>query len=380
MIRIVLALLALLVLDAPASATEPYTIDVILSSTGPGAFSGKLAAQALQLYEAVTNKTGGIHGRPLHFEIVDDTSSPQVAVQLINQMLTKHPIVILGPNNTASCAAVAPLITNATVDYCLSPAINAPPGSFVFSASATLEASQDALFDRLRDLGYKRAAVIVGTDAIGNLNQAVTRKYFASPEHKALALVSNEVFNPADPSVAAQVSRIKAAGPDVIINFASGTPFGTVLRDVSNSGLDVLMATSPVNANPAQLIPFAPFMPKALVVPGVPFQGRSMSAPLQAAANEYLNATKEAGIEPNPSHAFSWDPARILVYALRALPADASASQLHDSIEKLHDFAGLFGMYDFRSGDQHGISGLDFPLVRWDGVTKTWSPFDSRSH
>ncbi len=54
--------------------------------------------------------------------------------------------------------------------------------------------------------------------------------------------------------------------------------FQVILRDVSNSGMDVPMATSPVNANPAQLIPFATFMPKALVVPGVPFQGRSMRA------------------------------------------------------------------------------------------------------
>ncbi len=208
MIKIVAASLALLVLGVPAVAADPYTVDVLLSTTGPGAFSGKLAAQSLALYESVTNKTGGIHGRPLHFEIVDDTSSPQVAVQLINQMLPKHPIVILGPNNTASCAAVQPLIANGTVEYCLSPAINAAAGSYVFSAGATLEASQDALFDRLRDLRYSAPRSSSGR-YIGNLNQAVAMKrYFASSEHKTLALVANEVFNPADPSVAAQVSHV----------------------------------------------------------------------------------------------------------------------------------------------------------------------------
>src|ERR1700722_6515906 len=103
MLKITVTLLALLALSAPTLAAEPYTIDVILSTTGAGAFSGKLAAQALALYETVANKTGGIHGRPLHFEVVDDTSSPQVAVQLINQMLQKHPMVLLGPHNTASC-------------------------------------------------------------------------------------------------------------------------------------------------------------------------------------------------------------------------------------------------------------------------------------
>ncbi len=73
----------------------------------------------------------------------------------------------------------------------------------------------------------------------------------------------------------------------------------------------------------------------------------------------------EGGGIGQSTHAFSWDPARILIYALRALPANASASQLRDAIAKLHDFPGLFGMYDFRSGDQHGLTGVDFPLVRW---------------
>ena len=63
---------------------------MILPLTGGGAFLGKAEQQALQQYEKVVNAGGGIHGKPLKFVFNDDQSSPQVAVQLANQV--KAPI------------------------------------------------------------------------------------------------------------------------------------------------------------------------------------------------------------------------------------------------------------------------------------------------
>ena len=77
MIRLLLAALVLLsVQPAIAADPQPYTIDVVVGLTGIGAFAGKLAVQALTVYEGIVNKSGGIHGRPLHFEIHDDATNP----------------------------------------------------------------------------------------------------------------------------------------------------------------------------------------------------------------------------------------------------------------------------------------------------------------
>ena len=105
-----------------AHAAEPYDIHVILPLTGSGAFLGKGHRDSLDILAEIVNKSGGIKGRPLHFVYHDDQSSPQVAVQLANEVLADKPAVILGSSLVAMCAAIAPLMKNGPVDYCLSPA------------------------------------------------------------------------------------------------------------------------------------------------------------------------------------------------------------------------------------------------------------------
>ena len=69
------ALCALLACTAAAPSGEPVTIDAIVSLTGQSAFAGAIHATALRMYENAANASGGIRGRPVHFEIHDDQSS-----------------------------------------------------------------------------------------------------------------------------------------------------------------------------------------------------------------------------------------------------------------------------------------------------------------
>jgi len=84
----ILAVLLSLTL-VPAQAAEPYDIYAILPLTGFAAFPGQTISKVLGIVEEVANKRGGIRGRPVHFVIQDDQSSPQVAVQLTNAIIAK---------------------------------------------------------------------------------------------------------------------------------------------------------------------------------------------------------------------------------------------------------------------------------------------------
>jgi branched-chain amino acid transport system substrate-binding protein len=52
-------------LASTARAADPYEINAILSLTGRVSFVGTTDQQALKALEALINRTGGIHGRPL---------------------------------------------------------------------------------------------------------------------------------------------------------------------------------------------------------------------------------------------------------------------------------------------------------------------------
>lgn len=373
---VIAALIGLLV--APASAaTGTYSIDVILPLTGPAAFAGNSQAQAARVYESIVNKTGGIHGQTLHFEIHDDQGNPSVAVQIADNILSKHAIVVLGPNLTATCAAVAPLFASGPVDFCISPVPEPSHGGYLFASSIALRNLVGGGYARMRTLGYKRFAALNATDASGQFELQVTKDWFALPENKNIQLVAQETFAPTDISVAAQVAKIKAANPDIIYIWAIGTAFGTAIRELANAGLNVPVVTPPSNTSEAQLAQYKSVLPNVLITSGMPYQGRLGTATLRNAAAEYLDAVRDAGLKPDTFQAYVWDPMKLIVTVLRGLPANATAAQFHEALEGLHDVAGIWGTYDFRTGDQHGITGKEIPYIQWDSSHATWTFFET---
>src|SRR5580698_8639175 len=77
-----------------ASAATPYNIEVILSLTGTYAFVGNADAAGFKVFENLANAHGGLRSQPIHFNVHDDQSSPQTAVQLSQQLVSEHPAVV----------------------------------------------------------------------------------------------------------------------------------------------------------------------------------------------------------------------------------------------------------------------------------------------
>src|SRR5579862_7310441 len=116
---VALFLLGAAAMAGAAKAADPYDVTVILPLTGGGSFLGKAEHQALQLLEKSINQDGGIQGRPLRLDFQDDQTSPQVAVQLASQVVAKHPAALIGSSLVAMCKAMAPLMQNGPVTYCM---------------------------------------------------------------------------------------------------------------------------------------------------------------------------------------------------------------------------------------------------------------------
>lgn len=357
------------------SADAPYEIDAIISLTGSGAFLGQDEADGLRLVEAAVNRSGGIGGREVHFSIADDQSSPQVALQLFTQILTKKPSVVIGSTLVASCNAMVPLTLQGPVLYCLSAGFNPPAESFAFSYGIQTANLIRVNLDYFRLRGMKRIAAILTNDATGQDGERGIRTALALPANASLQLVAVEHYNATDVSVAAQMSRIKAAAPDALIAYVSGTPLGTVLHGAADVGLDVPTAVSGANFNYKQMDQFASFLPTGLYIATVP--GLSPSSvpdgPMKRAIAQYTNATKLPGARGGPQTIVGWDPGTIVVSALRALGPGATAAQIRNYIKNLHGWFGACGEYDFRN-NPHGLDGNTAVVVRYDVTRREFVP------
>lgn len=56
----------------------------------------------------------------------------------------------------------------------------------------------------------------------------------------------------------------------------------------------------------------------------------------------------------------------IVIDALRKLGPNASGADLQAYIEKLTNYVGITGTYDFANGDQRGLTVDDLLIMRWD--------------
>jgi branched-chain amino acid transport system substrate-binding protein len=358
-----------------SAAAEPYEINVILSLTGGAAFLGKQEQQALDILSGVVNKQGGIAGRPVKFAISDDQSSPQVAVQLMQGIVAKKAPVVLGASLLGPCAAMNPLAEQAgPVIYCLSPGIEPKPNGYLFSASAAAIDDMMTIARYLRAKHWTRVALIVPTDATGQVFDEAFARALALPENKSIVVVDHQHFANTDLTVAGQAQHAKASNPQVIIGWGTGAPFGTVIRAINDIGWDGPVIGGVGNMIYAQLAQYAQFMPKEMY-----FSGRravteaARPGPVLDRQRLYFGAFAASGNRPDFANSLPWDPAMIVIDALRHLGTNATAQQVRDYILALHSWAGVNGIYDFRDGRQRGI-GIDAVVIdRWDAKTNRFT-------
>jgi branched-chain amino acid transport system substrate-binding protein len=359
---------------APVRAADPFEIDAIVPVTGVAAFAGKEQALTINALEDYVNRTGGIRGRPVKFVIHDNESSPQVAVQLVSAAIARHASSILGPAFAGDCGATMSLVKNGPVAYCLSPGVHPPPGSFMFSSGVSTVDLIKIMLLNMRERGLKRIALITSTDASGQDGEKSIDEALAEPANKDMSIVAREHFATTDISVAAQIARINAANPQVLVVWTTGSGFGTVLRNWHETGSNIPVLTTPGNQTYSQMNAYASFLPRDLEIVSAPFAApdvitdRTMKTAVQALYDSLARLKARPGFPAQTP----WDPGVLLVSAYRKLGTDATAEQIRQYLANLKGWVGEGGRYDFTAVPQRGVDGSTTVMVRWDASKNNW--------
>jgi branched-chain amino acid transport system substrate-binding protein len=372
-----LTLAAALAASPAARAAGSYDINVVLPLTGNAAFVGQGQKDTLSALEEQVNGTGSIRGEKLHFVFHDDQSQPQVAVQLTSGLLGNKPAVVMGSSLVGMCLAMAPLMANGTVQYCLSPAIHPKPGSYIFSASSSSIDQIAAVTRYYRMKGWTKLATLMTTDASGQDGSRAVEEVLNYPENKGVVHeVIAEHFNPSDVSVAAQIARIKSSGAQAIIAWTTGAPAATVFRGMAQAGLDLPVAPTSGNQTFPAMETWQAFLPKQLILASAlypPHAGVLTLDPRVEKAQEVMYAIlKKHGLKADNMVATSWDAGLIVVSALRKLGPSATGAQLRSYIADLANFPGVDGIYDFKHVPQRGLGPDSSTVTTYDAKTKEW--------
>ena len=326
------------------SAAEPYKIDVVLPLTGGASFLGRGEQQALQVFQTTTNKEGGVNGQPLEFIYHDDQTSPQTTVQITNGILAAKPAVMLGSSIVAMCNAIAPLLKDGPFDYCLSPGVHPGIGSYQYSTNADTHSLIEALLQYFRLRGFTKIAFISSTDASGQDAERGFDEILKLPANTNIQVVERQQFSPTDVSVSAQIQRIKTAKPQALIAWSTGAPIATVFKAIFEADLNVPVGTTNGNQTYAQMAQYKNFLPKELYIPTsvfLPHEGMfHLDAKVEEAQKKFFQACAAANLKPDAMSALAWDPAAIVVAALRNVGATATAAQVKEYVAESNELPG----------------------------------------
>jgi branched-chain amino acid transport system substrate-binding protein len=341
-------------------------------------FLGDDEKASLGALQKLVNSTGGIDGHPVSFDVSDNQSTASTSVSVASPLVSQVPVLIVG-SATATDRPVDQLETsNGPVIYDLSPGDHPAVGGAVYSASNSTTNQTHAFVDFAKAKGWSHIAAITSTDSSGqdgweNIDKAV------QATGGAVTVTSHQTFDPTAVSVTTQLAQIKATNPQALFVWTTGTPLATVLKGMQQLGLtSIPVMTSNGNESYKEMQSIGNSLPAQLYFPSSQFRLSSSALTGQAKTlvEQFNSAMKAAGQPvPDEGDALAWDPALLIVSALRKLGVGATAQQIHQYISSQAGYVGIAGTYDFASksqADNRGLTIQSVYITRWDSSKMDW--------
>jgi branched-chain amino acid transport system substrate-binding protein len=216
---------------APALAAEPGVSDTELVIGGDHPFSGPASAygnigKGIGAYFAYVNDHGGVYGRKIKWIDLDDGYSPPLAVQDVHQLVEQdHAFAVFDSLGTEVNTAIRPYLNQ-----------NGVPQVFVATGATKFGSdyknfpwtigwqpnyqSEGIIYgqDIVREHPNAKIGILYQNDDYGN--DMITGLKRGLGSHTDL-IVKTASYETTDPSVASQVSTLKAAGCDTYLIFAT---------------------------------------------------------------------------------------------------------------------------------------------------------------
>ncbi len=347
---------------ATAPTGAPYRIAAIISTTGRYAALGEPMKNSLQLAEHDINAAGGINGRPLAIEIVDDEGKPDVAVQLATQAVGRGAVgLIAGVSNAASAAVTRVAMESKIPQIFMTPASelwDTPRGvaKYVFETAPSNPTEAPALLKFAQtNLHAKRVALIRDENSYGQEGEKILNQL---AKGYGVEVVSSQSYPGAGTDFTAQVLATKNANPDTIFVWGAATAPPLVVRGIRQLG---------VKAN--VIGPTGILSDLFLRVAGHDGEGVYSDTqinythpnPLQ---RRFLNAYHDR-FHQRPANfaAFSYDAAQLFAYALRNSGGKTDGDSLVNALETMKPLSLITGTFHFTPKDHNGLTASDIHMA-----------------
>jgi branched-chain amino acid transport system substrate-binding protein len=350
------------------AAAEPYKIGAVFSITGPASFLGEPERKTAEMIAEQVNKQGGINGHPIELIVADSESDPTKCNLAVNKLIKKDDVpIIIGPSTSGESLAVVsvaeenqvPMISCAASYKIVTPIESR---KWVFKVAGSDSHVVEKLFEYMKKKGIQKLGILTVSDGFGASGREELVRL--APDF-GITIVADERYGPKDTDLTPQLTKIRSAQPQAVINWSTGPTQVLAVKNWRDLGMDsiplyqshgfgskknlelagksaegVLLALARVNVGP--LLPDA--QPQKKVIMG------------------YIKDYEEKYKEPISSFGgHAWDSMQLAIAALKAVGPDRA--KIRDYLEKTTGFVGQHGIFKFSAQDHNGLSKDDLEMV-----------------
>jgi branched-chain amino acid transport system substrate-binding protein len=335
--------------------------------SGPASALGEQFRVGAQLLFDRVNARGGINGRPIELQTLDDGYEPDRCIDNTRKLIDGGAFALFGYIGTPTGVVALPIATAARVPW-IAPftgaeALRTPFNRYAFHVRASYFDETAEIVKQLTSVGIKRIAVFYQNDAYGKAGlEGVTRALKPlGLEPSGLGTVERNTV-----AVDAALKSILDHKPDAIVQIGAYKACAAFIRGARKAGFGgtfynvSFVGTAPLAK---ELGADARGVVVAQVMP-YPY------APLSPLSGEYLAAGKAAfgdKFDPNYSSMEGYVGAKTVVEGLRRGGANSSPENLIAGLESLHEL-NLGGFFvDFNPQKHTGSKYIDLTILTADG-------------
>ena len=352
--------------SAPAhAADDTIKVGALLSVTGPASFLGAPEARTLEMLTEQLNAKGGVAGKKIQLIVKDTAGSPEKAVSFAKQLIEEEQVfAIIGPatsGETMQVKGIAEEAKTPLLSCAAAEAIVNPVARYVFKTAQKDSHAIAHIFAQMKKMGATKIGVLSSNTGFGKAGKELIGKL--APE-AGIQIVIDETYDKAATDLTAEVTKLKAAGVQALLNWSIEPAQSIVIKNARQIGLKVPIFQSHGFAN-INYVKGAGAAAEGVIFPAsaiIVAESLPAKHPQKKLLLEYKKAYEGKYKEDASAFgAYAHDAFGILVKAIQAGGADRE--KVRDSIESLKGWAGASGVFTMSAADHNGLGMDAFEMV-----------------
>jgi branched-chain amino acid transport system substrate-binding protein len=324
------------------------------------------------MLEEKINASDGIHGRKIEIIIEDTEGDETKSVNAIKKLINKEKVLaVIGPSRTGCTMAVIPIAESSKVPLisCAAGAgIVEPVKKWVFKTPQSDAQAVEKMFEHMKKKKISKIGIITVTTGFGDQGREQLKKL--APK-MGITIAADETYGPKDTDMTAQLTKIKAAEVQAVVNWSIGAVQSIVPKNMRQLGMKVPLYQSHGFGNikfveaAGEAAEGIRFPAGRLLVAGELAKDHPQYDVLNTYKKEYEEKFKE---EASTFGGHAYDALHIIVGALNncspGIKSDeAGRGKLRDEIEKTKGFVGTAGVFNMSPEDHMGLTTDAFEML-----------------